>query len=148
MLKKIQNYYNELRLESIDEVYKYRLTITFKDGRIVTIDTDRYYLKPRCSFSEYFMIFKEDRLCINGEFCPTYIIESITDEIIETEIIYVKEGFISNNLELNDSSYCGCGHTEIIKYKISHTISKHNDKLFLNNDNIDMIISLIDVLKK
>lgn len=54
----------------------------------------------------------------------------------------------SNNLELNDSSYCGCGHTEIIKYKISHTISKHNDKLFLNNDNIDMIISLIDVLKK
>lgn len=94
MLKKIQNYYNELRLESIDEVYKYRLTITFKDGRIVTIDTDRYYLKPRCSFSEYFMILKEDRLYINDEFCPTYIIESITDEIIETEIIYVKEGFM------------------------------------------------------
>lgn len=95
MLKKIQNWYNELRLESVDEVYKYRLTITFKNGKSATIDTDRYYLQPNCSFSEYYMILKEDRLYINGELCPTHTIERVTDEIIETEIIYVKEGFIA-----------------------------------------------------
>ena len=111
MLKKIQNWYNELRLESVDEVHKYRLTITFKNGKSATIDTDRYYLKPGCSFSEYFMILKEDRLYINGEFCPTHTIESITDEIIETEIIYVKEGFMAlfgiteEKLRENQSKY-------------------------------------------
>ena len=111
MLKKIQNWYNELRLESVDEVHKYRLTITFKNGKSATIDTDRYYLKPGCSFSEYFMILKEDRLYINGEFCSTHTIETVTDEIIETEIIYVKEGFMAlfgiteEKLRENQSKY-------------------------------------------
>ena len=57
------------------------------------------------------MILKEDRLYINGEFCPTHTIESITDEIIETEIIYVKEGFMvlfgitEEKLRENQSKY-------------------------------------------
>lgn len=95
MLDSIYKWCNKSRLENIEKIHRYRLYIIFKDESEIVIDTDRYYFEPKCSFSEYFLTLKEDRLYINNKFYPSDTIKSINDEIIETELIYVKEDFIA-----------------------------------------------------
>lgn len=34
----------------------------------------------------------------------------------------------------------------MVKYKISHTISTENNKIFLSDENIDMILKLVEIL--
>ena len=48
-----------------------------------------------------------------------------------------------SSLILKDDSYCCSNYTDVVKYKISHIISKEDNKIFLSDENIDMILELI-----
>lgn len=53
-----------------------------------------------------------------------------------------------NKLSIEDTSYCCSNYSCLVKYKIAHAISsKESGKLFLNNENIKLIIDLINILK-
>lgn len=88
-------------------------------------------------------IFTDNKDFINEESKKAFLYKYGIEDIFNSRY---HDFLQTSELILEDDSYCYSNYVDTVKYKISHTIYKENNKIFLSDENIDMILELIKIL--